>query len=399
MKQHILLFLASAMLVSCGTNKMPPNRQVAATGELQAPDSVVAGSHTSVTAFFSNIPNGETVYIIQNGSWGTTVTEYVTGQNKKIIINDTLSGTVTIRAFYKECFLLQKQIVVTPLPAAGLPDTYLGSKSVIADGRDWAMITAVPTDKYGNLIKENSTTDIELLRPGEGREHHLAQTRYGIASYKITAGTKAGKTFAGISINGVSSKEKELVETAGFPASFSITAERKSIYADARQNFTIKTDVLKDRFGNIAPEGTNVLFNCTDADGTIRQLNSYTLGGIASISLQNPAAAGYITVRASVTGGAESNSLSIFFTGAFQQVIAIFDDNRKRITVGPLRGKLQQLVPNGTVVSALVNGKTIIKSETIGGYADIDVSGLPKGKHKAIITLFNTNQTVEFSIR
>ena len=377
------------------------HRPVAHAGklELQCVDSLAAGGLLTITVNTENFPPGETVYLQCQDSWGTRIKELMTGRDKMVRFRDSLTGMLTLRALYRSEILAEKQVKIVPVNPAEPMDSYLGSKSVIANGKDWAMITAIPTDSFGNLIRENTPVDFEMLRPDKAVEHYNFPTRAGVAYQRITAGTVAGKTFVGVSVQGVNSKEKELQEVGGFPEAFMINAESKSIYADSRQTFKVKTSVLKDRFGNIVPEGTAVFFDCHDANGTLRQLSGYTLRGVAELFMQNPSSAGIMTIEASTYGGGVSNLLSIFFTSAFQNIPVQFDSSSKRLAVGYLRGKLNQLVPNGTLVLLKVDSSVNMKGETVGGMAQFDLSDLEKGKHTARVTVFDTCVQKELNIR
>ncbi|MBE7170606.1 MAG: hypothetical protein INR73_08445 [Williamsia sp.] len=390
------ILLAASALVSC---RHPQQVFVkAGTLSFQAPDSIPAGSLLKVTVCTKDFTPAESIWIQSQGSWGTSIREFVTGRDKEIRFRDSLTGMLTLRALYHGKLLAEKKIRILPVVPAEPMDSYLGSKSVIANGEDWAMITAIPTDSFGNLIPENTEVDFLLLRPDKRVEHYTMPTRAGVVYRKITAGTVAGKTFVGASVQGVNSKEKELQEVAGFPEPFTIAAESKSIYADSRQTFKVKTSVLKDRYNNIVPEGTAVFFDCRDANGTRRQLSAYTLRGVAELFMQNPASAGTMTIEGSTFGGGASNQLQIYFTSAFQDIPLVYDSAAKRLFVGYLRGKLNQLVPNGTEVQLQIDSSLNTKAETVGGMALFDLSDLLKGRHNARVTVFDTTVQKEIIV-
>lgn len=273
------------------------------------PDTIVAGQPFKVHLVANNFKPNESIYLLRHTSWGTTIDTLI---STKILV-DTLAGWVTAEVLYKGKSMKRKHYMVRPKQTSYPLDTYLGSKSIIANGQDWAMLTAVPTDTFGNLVQDQTPVQFEVIRPNQTQEYMTSTTQYGVAYQRINAKTKAGKTLGYIYINERKSREKELLEVADYPVKFEISTDNHTPFADARQTFKVKTSILKDRFGNIVPEGTAVIFYCQDANHTLRQFKSYTLGGIATIALQNPASAGLLSIEALVYGGSKSNILTLTF--------------------------------------------------------------------------------------
>lgn len=303
--------IAIIFLLCCQCTTKQTHEAVLADFELLGPDSVMAGQKFTIRLMgkekLSNLP----IYLMRHTTWGTTINTF--GTDQTITMVDTLTGWVSAEVLYEGIKISQKAYHVLPMGATMPLDTYLGSKSVIANGQDWAMLTAIPTDTFGNLVQAQTPVRFELVRPSDFVENKQAFTKHGVAYQIITAQTKAGKTLGYVSVDRVKSKEKELLEVADYPIDFRIWAEDTTPFADGRQTFKVKTDVLKDRFGNTVPDGTLVLFECQDANNTLRQLNGYTLEGIATIVVQNPVSAGSLSIRASVNGGGKSNLFMIPF--------------------------------------------------------------------------------------
>ncbi|NBB20164.1 hypothetical protein GVN20_12440 [Runella sp. CRIBMP] len=279
--------------------------------KLLGPDSVTVGQKFTIRLMGKEKLSNSPIYLMRHATWGTTIDTFDPGQT--ITMVDTLTGWVSAEVLYEGIKISQKAYHVLPMGATMPLDTYLGSKSVIANGQDWAMLTAIPTDTFGNLVQAQTPVRFELVRPSDFVENKQAFTKHGVAYQIITAQTKAGKTLGYVSVDRVKSKEKELLEVADYPIDFRIWAEDTTPFADGRQTFKIKTDVLKDRFGNTVPDGTLVLFECQDANNTLRHLNGYTLEGIATIFVQNPISAGSLRIRASVNGGGKSNLFTVTF--------------------------------------------------------------------------------------
>jgi hypothetical protein len=344
-----------------------------------------AGQRNTLTFDFEKIKKGDKINLVLQNSWGLKSYEFeVENPNSmRIALMDTLSGLLSVHVTYKGIVYAEKSINILPKLAVLPMDAYLGSKSIVADGKDWAMITAIPTDKFGNLLKENTKVDFNYLSPTNKRDHEISEIKNGVAFQKIYSETTSGKTFVGASIDSVVSKEKELLLVADYPVNFKIQAEKYSLYADARQTFKVKTDILKDKFGNIVPEGTTVVFQVFDANKTSRILSTYTIDGVAEVHIQNPVSAGKLQIKASVYGGGQSNNLEIPFQSAFENIPIEFDNLTSKLSlkIGLLRGKLNQLLPNGLVIELQIDGHKPISTEVVNGFAVFDLTDIEKGKH------------------
>lgn len=388
--KYILFFAFGLSMIAC-KNKEYESKSENTTMAIIGVDSLMVGEQKSFEVNTNGISLGEKVNVFYQSTWGVRIIELTIEKQPTIKFNlsDTLAGLANIVACFRGKTYAEKKIMILPAKSSAPLDAYLGSKSVIADGKDWAMITAIPTDKYGNLVKNGTKVNFDFLTTANTRKHKVSDIEHHIAYQKIYSQTKSGKTFIGVSVDGVDSKEKELLQVADFPLDFKISAEENSLYADARQNFQVKTSIIKDIHQNIVPDGTLVSFQLTDPNGSSRQLNSYTIDGVAEIHLQNPLSAGNLQIIASVFGGGASNNLKIPFQSSFQNVPVEFDEvNKKlRLRIGVLRGKLNQLLPNGLLVELSIDNEKIFETEAVNGYAVFDLTDIKKGKHNLRIKL------------
>ena len=373
-QKYIILLCIISFLGSCKRKEPSPqgNHQIEAV--LYAPDSVIAGEKFYLKLKTNGVLAGQAIYFVYHNNWGTAMQKIKAGCIESIEKN---AGLLTIQVVVEGIILAEKEINILPLTAKDPLDSYLGSKSIIANAKDWAMITVIPTDKFGNLVRANTAVQFDLLRPNNSVEKRISNTQYGITYQKITAQTQAGKTFVGVEVDNANSREKELLEVAGFPENFSIKAENKSLNADARQTFRIESNILKDGYGNIMPDGTVVIFNCKDADGSIRELNGYTIEGITEVFIQNPSVAGAISIEAFVPGGGVSNKLSLSFEVNTREIPFIIDRISSKIKIGPVLGNLNQLVPNGTLIFVKTPQK-IYQSELTDGFVILKLPMLPE---------------------
>jgi hypothetical protein len=373
------------LLEIAGCSKKPSEKINLAKIQIVGADSMEVGQKNIFKINFEKIEVGEKINLVLQNSWGLKAYDFeIKNPNSiKIAIMDTLAGLLTMNISYKGKICAEKSINIKPKLAALPLDAYLGSKSIVANGKDWAMITAIPTDKFGNLLAENTKVDFNFLSPTNKRDQKISKVKDGVAFQKVYAETTSGKTFIGASIDSVVSKEKELLLVADFPENFKIKVEKNSLYADARQTFQVKTSIITDKFGNILPEGSNVVFQVNDANKTSRLFNAYTIDGVAEVHLQNPVSAGNLQVKATVYGGGQSNLLDIPFQSAFENIPIEFDNKTSKLSlkIGLMRGKLNQLLPNGLIIELRVDGKSPISTEVVNGYAIFDLSDFEKGKH------------------
>lgn len=396
---YCIISLISWILLACSHEKIEKISKINLV--ITAPDSVIVGEKFNIGIQVIGDENETNIYLLAQNSWGITSRELTVNKTISVMFSDTIAGLLSLKLNNGGKLLAQKDVVVLPRKAAQPLDTYLGSKSIIANGESWAMITATPTDKYGNMLADSTPVNFDLLRTDNQREHRMSLLKYGLTHQKIYAKLKAGKTFVGVSLNEINSREKELLEVAGHPLNFKIMAMYNTDFADARQTFKIKTDVLKDPFGNIVSEGTLVVFQCKDPNQTIRQVSGYSLDGVAEIFVQNPISEGNFEVSASVYGGGKSNKLNIPFVAALQDIPLEFDTQSQKLTlkIGTLRGKLNQLFPNGLAVKLIIDLQKPKISEVINGFVSFDLSDLPAGTHTLKIYIADNVITKELTIK
>lgn len=230
-----------------------------------------------------------------------------------VITKEEASGLLEIYVFCQGKPLSHHKIVVLPGAVAGDLQTLMGPKSMVTGGSDYASLTCLPADRYGNPVSDSFPVSFHLLRPDERAYKVEARVYCGLARYEIVPQQKAGKTLAKAHAGNRFSDEKALQEIAGPAENFRLYVRNYIPYADARQVFRTETDRLHDRYGNLVPDGTQVLFQCTDPDSSIRQMNGYTIAGVAQIDLQNPINEGILRIQATVNGGGKSNVLQLIF--------------------------------------------------------------------------------------
>lgn len=224
------------------------------------------------------------------------------------------SGIVKIQSFVNSKLCSSKQIFVKPLPPVRPLPAYLGPKSIKTGSQISTMMTVIPLDQFGNLLPDTTMINFSVIHPNGTIEKKTDSLYGGIASLYINTSLVSGKGFAMATIGAVPSRETDFLEISADPVDFKINASVHSSYADGRQTFKMMTDKLSDPYGNVLPEGSIVYFNCYDSQGTVRVITGYTIGGVATVYLQNPARPGLLKVNAHTISGAGSNTVALVFS-------------------------------------------------------------------------------------
>jgi hypothetical protein len=339
--------------------------------QFNLPDSLFAGSKLSIK-LPQNTPNCQ---LLLNSSWGTwwlDLSKYEFNIPDSVMMQ---SGLLDISLFYDKNLIAEAQIFIKPLQPNEPLETFLGSKSIIADGGEhWSMITAIPTDKFINPVYEITPVHFSFKRPNGTSEDYDIPTKHLVSFKKIYSQQKVGKTIISIKAANAAGKEKELLEISGYPRPFNIENDELYLYADARQYFKLKTGIIKDKFENVVSNGTLVSINIKDTDGSNRQLTSYTIGGIARLMVQNPNKAGTMQISANIYGDVESNQLNIKFQETIKDFKISYNKQTEVLKIGPLIGAMGQYIADGAEVEVILNPRQEnLKALVIEGYAKLNL--------------------------
>jgi hypothetical protein len=391
----ILLIKAFFVLKNKDTQNSPEAQQNEKY-YLAIEDSLMAGSKNEL-----RLPNSA-CYLFVNSSWGCRL--LIPDKSGIVPLPDSLLQEAGLQQFSVFCDskkIATKTIKILPLPPTEPLETYVGSKSIPADGGlHWAMVTSIPADKFQNLSTENTPVKFQFHRPNESREIVEKFTKNGIAYHKIYSQTKVGKTIIGASSLKAIGKEKELLEVPNSPTSFEISANQKYLYADARQFFKLQTDKIKDAFGNTVADGTLVTFKIIDPDNSSRILTGYTLGGVAGAVVQNPSIEGTIAVKAMIYGNVESNKISLLFKKTVLDFDAIYQTEEQNLKIGPLKGALGQYVSDGAEAEVIIQPLGITRKGVVkNGYATVELSDIKSGNYEFKIRFGGIDKKFKLSLR
>lgn len=235
-------------------------------------------------------------------------------------------------------------------------------RSIIADGKDAAMVVTVPIDQFGNPVAAGTPVQLRVLHPDNEMENMLIHVHHSVAWANIVSHTRAGRTTVTAATAHAYGPEATLLEVAGWPEAITIGADPTTLPAASRQSITLRTEIMRDRFGNITPDGTAVTFVVETSMGTEQRIPAVTIDGVAETSLPAAHTPGVYTMYATLYG-VESRPLQVAFTPGSADntfpvdVRADAANQAIVITAGPLLGPLNQYVPDGTPVLFKLTGE------------------------------------------
>jgi len=365
---------------------------------IQVAESATVGEELDVLVGPINAADGTPVVLTMLGSFGPRIlrSEFKDNQAYFRITADlsTRAGWVDIVATSGEAkgsailHLLPDEPVepITPL---------VGARSIIADAGHWAMIVAIPFDRFGNPIAEGTPVDMRSLHPGKALRNYDSKIEYLLAWERIYSGTKAGRTIISVNIDEVHGPEGILLEIPGWPVPFPIEADPLTLPADGFQLMSLRTGEIVDQYDNMMLDGTLVNFVIDGPAGNLRIIPAQTVDGVAETIIQAPNEPGSYTIRAAVFG-MESEPLVVEFTlgPAVSQFDIDVEINSEKgelaLTAGPITGELDQYVPDGTPVTYDIIGPDKV-THTVTAVSD---AGYATGTIR-LINLTNGLQKVE----
>jgi prophage maintenance system killer protein len=212
------------------------------------------------------------------------------------------------------------------------------------------MYITIPTDGFDNPKPENTAVEFkeQFLNT---ITNQTIKTKDLIAWKNINAPTQSGLVLVSAACDKTITKEFDAVIYPGIATDFTISFSRNHEFADGNQITTMKTSIIKDKFGNVVSDGTLVSFAITNQEKNLLKSFGTTIDGVATTQILHPDHQEIFTVKAFVTGIAESNSLTIDYQPINPKIEYNFSNNNRTLTVGPLRSFMNQLVPDGCKVS------------------------------------------------
>lgn len=380
---------------------------------LKVPGKIGVGDGFEVLAGPIPAVDGTSIDLVTLGSYGPKVYQSIfkDGLARFLIPGEDTkqAGQVSLVAT-SGAARSEAKMLINPGPAVEPVKPLVGSRSIPADQQHWSMVVVVPFDIYGNPVADNTMVSLKVLHPGNNLEKKEVPVKNLLAWARIYSGTKAGQTVVTTMVGNVAGPEDLLLEFAGLPVSFSLEADPPNLPADGRALLILRTSVLKDKYGNVLPDGTRVTYQIhSPGEEEVRSLPAYTIGGVAQTPLQAPVQPGIIQAIALVAG-VESQPLQVTFTagpaaGNFPIVVTVNKANQAtNLEAGPLLGQLGQFVPDGTPVifniSDATGKKQVFRVLAKNGRATLDLQeiNLNPGNYTAQARVGSGEGIITFTI-
>jgi len=225
-------------------------------------------------------------------------------------------------------------------------ETYLGPRSISAGNDDFTMMVVSPTDRYDNPVL--SGTEVLIKNQFEDKiESTMLKTNTLVAWQRINAREKSGRLLITASCNTTNSKELTSIIFPANGTDFNIDFKRNHSYADGNQIITFSTSKIADEYGNTISDGTLVSFLVTDTSGNQLRTMGTTLDGVAEARLLHPNQKETWSVKSYITGAAQSNAIPIPFESAVKDFEIILSEEKRTVTIGPIKSFMGQLIPDG----------------------------------------------------
>jgi len=130
-----------------------------------------------------------------------------------------------------------------------------------------------------------------------------------------------------------------------------------------------------------------------------------TLDGVAEARLLHPNQKESWNVTAYITGAAQSNTIPIPFESAIKDFEIILSEEKRTITIGPIKSFMEQLIPDGMPIqleifrdSISIETKTSTSKSGIGRF-NLSPEFFPEGKYtiKATVSAIKKTQHLQLN--
>ena len=290
------------------------------------------------------------------------------------------------------------QIHIKPKLNAKTIESYLGPPSIEAGGTDYAMLVVIPTDHLDNALSDSTKVTIKHQFMSN-RYASDVFTKHGFGYINIYSEKKEGRILLSSESTALNSKEYDINVVPAIPTNFKINAKRIHDYADGNQITTLVTSVIKDRFGNTVSDGTFVTFHVTNQEGYKSKTYGTTINGMATANLLQPDHEEQWLVKAYIEGMANSNSITLNYKQAIEDFKIIFSENKRHVTVGPIKSFMNQRIPDGLNVQLLIYKNDVLQYNTLkqtrNGMTEFNLNSdrFTKGTYKLVFTAAGITKT------
>ena len=323
-----------------------------------------------------------------------------TEQGYKAFLNkeqNIIAGQLEFTLIAQGQVIDQKSIYVEGLQAEDKIEAYAGPKTVFATDVQKSMIVAIPRDRYGNAMETRALADFSAQHENGTKIQHQSASN-NLINYMIIPNLKtSGKILIGGTSGEAFIPEQEIKIESGAPFQVDFEVEKIYPYADERQNVHIKTGIVKDAANEMVADGSMLTFIVQDQTGKQSMYQGFTVSGIANIYLQNPAAPTQWSIRIEEDKAPNPKVLTLNFSTNVNEIP--FRIEEQVLKVGPIKGALNQLIPDGSILQleGNCNGYSIFKKvETEFGMANIPVKEICDKTFKGTLQIQGFSKSIQF---
>ena len=380
----VSLILISFIKVKVSYNQVAPVEYNGVV-PVSVASTIVAGQPTTIRVGPVSVKDGVTATLLVEGSYGIRVYQSLFHQREarfNLPGKETQqSGSVSLTALVgkaqgKASMLIEAAAPIEPLTPL------VGARTIIADAAHWSMTVLIPFDIYGNPVMEGTKFEVLVLHPDNRLEKKFLVIHNLLAWARVYSGIKAGRTTIVARIGQIHGFEGTLLEVAGWPVPFDVSADPAQLPANGNLVATLSTAPVVDKFGNVMPDGTLITFIVHAPNGSYSTIPAYTIDGKAQALLQAPVEPGLYTIEATVLGVTSHKFVMQFTPGPVVNTFAIkvqkdVKNNRYLLLVGPMLGSLGQYIPDGTIIRFLIvsagGQRQELDSISDAGYANVEL--------------------------
>ncbi len=375
--RRALIAVAVAVVAAAAALLWWPHRPVstAAPTDLSVHVAARAAAGTALTVQVTGTVDGSAVTLTTVGSLGTsTLTATSTGHQASFLLPSTVTaaaGAVTVLAA-DGGVTAQAEVALAPGSVVAPIQAVVGPRSIVADGTDLAMVVAIPVDRLGNAVADNTPVAVQRRSPNGNVSDNPTVVAHLLAWRDLPSGTVAGSGQVWIDVGSATGPQVSLDEVAGAPQPFSVLRSDPqaagALIADGQSLLALQTSVLRDKYGNLEPDGTTVVLSWDEPEGPATATGT-TIGGVARLSVQAPDRPATFQIRGTSRGTSTATALAVPFSSGVAAVPVTAQRSGPNVvaTVGPVIEPHGSFVPDGSVVTLGITDATGHAVQASGG--------------------------------
>lgn len=258
-----------------------------------------------------------------------------------------VSGQVHLSLIAEGSEVFKDDLYIAAGDPDGLIEAFASPKSVRIDSEEDVEFLSIATDAYGNLCEDGQSIQLVLNQTSQRVKRYAQKIADGYGQFRVSMPYRqVGKLMAASNAGRAFSDEKEFLITSGKPARLEVVVTDYFPYADGRQNVVVATKDVKDQYGNIVSDGTEVKFRVSDDSGYSSFYQSFVINGKANALIRNPDEPGTLHIEAMTSDQNRSKAVDLKFQANIIEIPAVAAGDS--IVIGPVIGGLGQIVTDGT---------------------------------------------------